>query len=109
MAAKLRSGDTVVVIAGRDKGKSGEIQRILRKEERAVVAGVNMIVRHQRDTAERPGGRIRREAPIHISNLALADPKDSRPTRVGFRLEGEEGEDPVRVRFAKRSGEKLGG
>lgn len=108
MAARLRTGDRVVVLAGRDKGKSGEILRVLRKDNRALVGGVNQVVRHQRDTRERPGGRVTIEAPIHLSNLALEDPDGGGPTRVGFRIEDKDGKS-VRVRFARKSGKMIDG
>ncbi|MEL6373773.1 MAG: 50S ribosomal protein L24 [Pseudomonadota bacterium] len=97
---KIRRGDRVVVLSGRDKGKSGEVLKMIPDESRVVVRGINMARHHQKQTAQQEGGIISREAPIHISNLAVEDPKDGKPTRVGFRF--EEG---VKVRFAKRSGE----
>lgn len=100
---KIKKGDHVIVIAGRDKGKHGEVVEMLPKEQRAIVRGVNVVRRHQRQTASQEGGIISKEAPIHISNLALEDPKDGKPTRVGFKLL-EEGK---KVRFAKRSGEVI--
>ncbi len=104
MAAKLKKGDKVVVIAGRDKGKTGEILKVMPKENRAIVSGVNLVKKHQRPTPQEPGGIITKEAPIHLSNLMLADPKDGRPTRVGFKfVEGR------KVRFAKKSGEVIDG
>ncbi|WP_118133797.1 50S ribosomal protein L24 [Oceanicella sp. SM1341] len=104
MAAKLKKGDTVIVLAGKDKGKQGEILSVLPKEERAVVKGVNMAIRHTRQTQTSQGGRISKEAAIHLSNLALVDPKDGGATRVGFRIEGDK-----KVRFAKKSGETIDG
>jgi large subunit ribosomal protein L24 len=104
MAAKLKKGDRVMVLAGRDKGKEGEILRVIPKENRAVVSGVNTVVRHRRQDQRGQGGRIPMEAPIDLSNLALIDPKDGGPTRVGFRF--EEGR---KVRFAKKSGETING
>jgi large subunit ribosomal protein L24 len=104
MAAKLRKGDSVIVLAGKDKGKKGEITQVLPKENRAVVAGVNVAVRHQRQTQNTPGGRIAKEMPIELSNLALVDPKTGEATRVGFRIE-----DGKKVRFAKKSGEVING
>lgn len=98
---KLRKGDRVVVLTGRDKGKRGEILKMLPKEGRAIVQGVNMIKRHQRQTPNQEGGIIVKEAPINISNLALEDPKDGAPTRVGLKIL----DDGRKVRFAKRSGE----
>ncbi len=107
MAAKLkiRKGDKVVVLAGKDKGKGGEVLRVLPKENRAVVQGVNVARRHQRQTAAQEGGIVAKELPIHVSNLALRDPKDGKPTRVGFKLLA----DGKKVRIAKRSGEVIDG
>ncbi len=102
---KIRKGDHVVVIAGRDKGKRGEVLKVIPREMRAIVNGVNQVRRHQRQTATQEGGIITKEAPIHISNLALEDPKDGAPTRVGFKIL----EDGRKVRFAKRSGEVIDG
>ncbi|MEM0942346.1 MAG: 50S ribosomal protein L24 [Pseudomonadota bacterium] len=104
MAAKLKKGDNVIVLAGRDKGKEGEILRVIPTENRAVVSGVNMVIRHQRQSQSSQGGRIPQEAPIQLSNLAMVDPKEGGPTRVGFRFE-----DGQKVRFAKKSGEALDG
>ena len=104
MAAKLKSGDRVVVLTGRDKGKEGEILRVNPKDGRAIVSGVNMVTRHQKQSQQTQGGRIPMEAPIQISNLAIVDPKDGGPTRVGFRME-----DGKKVRFAKKSGETIDG
>ena len=100
---KIKRGDRVVVMAGRDKGKKGEVLRVLRQDRRAVVSGVNMMKRHTRPSTGNPGGIVQREAPLHISNLALEDPKDGRPTRVGFRFL----DDGRKVRYAKRSGEVI--
>ncbi|RMF33621.1 MAG: 50S ribosomal protein L24 [Alphaproteobacteria bacterium] len=104
MAAKLRKGDRVVVLTGKDKGREGEIIEMRPKENRAVVKDINVVVRHQRQTQNRPGGRVRIEAPIHVSNLALVDPQEGGPTRVGFRME-----DGRKVRYAKKSGETIDG
>jgi large subunit ribosomal protein L24 len=104
MGAKIRKGDKVVVITGRDKGRSGEVIEVRPSESRVLVRGVNMVVRHQRQTAAQQGGIIRKEAAIHISNVALADPKDGKPTRVGFKTVGDR-----KVRFAKRSGVEIDG
>ena len=104
MAAKLKKGDQVVVLAGRDKGKTGEILRVLPTEGRAIVAGINTVTRHQRQSQTTQGGRITKEAAIAISNIAMQDPKDGAATRVGFRVE-----DGKKVRFAKKSGETIDG
>jgi large subunit ribosomal protein L24 len=101
---KIRKGDKVVVIAGKDKGKQGEVLRVIPSENRAVVAGINTAKRHTRQTAAQEGGIVRKDMPIQISNLALRDPKDGKPTRVGFKMVGEK-----KVRFAKRSGELIDG
>jgi len=100
---KIRKGDRVVVTTGREKGKRGEVIRVLRTERRAVVAGVNMVKRHTKPSAGNPGGIVEKEAAIHLSNLALQDPKDGRPTRVGYKFL----EDGRKVRVAKRSGEVI--
>jgi len=105
MAAKIKKGDKVVVLTGRDKGKTGEVVQVMPKEERAVVRGVNLVKRHQRQTMNQEGGIITKEGPIHLSNLAVADPKDGKPTRVGFRVL----DDGRKVRFAKRSGDLIDG
>jgi large subunit ribosomal protein L24 len=103
MAAKIKKGDKVVVLTGRDKGKTGEVVQVMPKEERALVRGVNMVKRHQRQTANQEGGIVSKEAPLHLSNLAVADPKDGKPTRVGFKVL----DDGRKVRFAKRSGDLI--
>jgi large subunit ribosomal protein L24 len=105
MAAKLkiRKGDKVVVITGRDKGKQGEVLRVLRAENRVVVQGVQIIKRHTRQTPGNPGGIVEREAAIHISNVAHVDPKSGKPTRVGFKTL----EDGRKVRVSRRSGETI--
>jgi large subunit ribosomal protein L24 len=105
MAAKVKKGDRVLVLTGRDKGKTGEVVQVMPKEERALVRGVNMVKRHQRQSMNQEGGIISKEAPLHLSNLAVADPKDGKPTRVGFRVL----EDGRKVRFAKRSGDMIDG
>ena len=101
---KIRKGDQVVVLAGKDKGRKGSVLQVFPKENRAVVSGINVVRRHQRQSANQEGGIISREAPIDMSNLALLDPKDSKPTRVGFRMEGDR-----KVRYSKRSGEMIDG
>jgi large subunit ribosomal protein L24 len=105
MAAKIKKGDKVVVLTGRDKGRSGEVISVAPKEDRALVRGVNIVKRHQRQTMKEEGGIIRKEASIHLSNLALADPQDGKPTRVGFKVL----DDGRKVRVAKRSGEFIDG
>ncbi|MDA7946326.1 MAG: 50S ribosomal protein L24 [Hyphomicrobiaceae bacterium] len=102
---KIRKGDHVVVIAGRDKDKNGEVLKVIPKENRVLVQGVNMIKRHQKQTPQQDGGIVTREAPIHISNVALEDPKDGKPTRVGYKIL----KDGRKVRFARRSGEVIDG
>ena len=102
---KIRKGDRVVVITGKDKGKSGEVLKVLPKDMRAIVQGVNLARRHQRQTAAREGGIISKEVPIHLSNLALRDPKDGKPTRVGYKTLA----DGKQVRIAKRSEETIDG
>ena len=105
MAAKIRKGDKVVVLAGRDRGKQGSVLKVLPAENRAVVQGVNLVRRHQKQTAAQDGGIVSKELAIHLSNLAHIDPKDGKPTRVGFKtLEGGK-----KVRVAKRSGEVIDG
>jgi large subunit ribosomal protein L24 len=105
MAAKIKKGDRVVVVAGRDKGRSGEVVQVQTKEKRAIVRGVNTVKRHQKQTAKQEAGIIAKEAPIHLSNLAVADPRTGKPTRVGFKVLT----DGRKVRFAKRSGELIDG
>ena len=103
MAARIRKGDTVIVTTGRDKGKQGEVLRVLREEGRLVVQGVHMMKRHTRASAGNPGGIIDKEAPLHVSNVAHIDPKSGKPTRVGFKiLDGGR-----KVRIARRSGEPI--
>ena len=105
MAAKIKKGDKVVVIAGRDKGRSGEVIQVMPQEERALVRGVNVVQRHTKPQGVNEGGIIRKESPIHLSNLAVADPKTGKPTRVGFKVL----EDGRKVRFAKASGDLIDG
>jgi len=104
MAAKIKKGDKVIVLTGRDKGKTGEVTQVLPKEERVVVSGVNVVKRHQRATQTAPGGIVEKNASIHVSNVALADPKSGEATRVGFKIE-----DGKKVRVAKKSGEVIDG
>ena len=102
---KIKKGDRVQVTAGKDKGKTGDVVLVLPKENRAIVSGVNVAKRHQRQTAQEQGGIVNKELPIHISNLAVLDPKDNKPTRVGFKVL----EDGRKVRVAKRSAEVIDG
>jgi large subunit ribosomal protein L24 len=102
-SAKIKKGDHVIVLAGRDKGKHGEVVRVMPQEKRALVRGVNIVRRHQKQTAAQESGIVSKEGPINLSNLALEDPKDGKPTRVGFKFL----EDGKKVRFAKRSGEVI--
>ncbi len=103
MAAKMRKGDRVVVLTGRDKGKTGEVLKMLPKENRLIVQGVNVVRRHTRPSQTSQGGIIEKEAPIHVSNVAHLDPSDDKPTRVGFKVL----EDGRKVRIARRSGEQI--
>jgi large subunit ribosomal protein L24 len=105
MAAKIKKGDKVVVLVGRDKGRGGEVLQVIPKEERAIVRGVNLVKRHQRQTAKQEAGIVSKEATIHLSNLAIADPTDGKATRVGFKIL----DDGRKVRFAKRSGDVIDG
>ena len=101
--AKIRKGDRVVVLTGRDKGKKGEVLRVLPSEDRAIVQGVNVVRKHTKQTAQQEGGIIAKEATIHLSNIAHEDPKDGKPTRVGVKTLA----DGSKVRVAKRSGEMI--
>jgi large subunit ribosomal protein L24 len=105
MAAKIKKGDKVVVLAGRDKGKSGEVTLVNPTARRAIVTGVNLVKRHTRQTAQTEGGIISKEAMIDLSNLAIVDPKTGKPTRVGFKIL----DDGRKVRVAKRSGDLIDG
>ena len=107
-AFKIKKGDNVVVLAGRDKGKRGEVIEIRPKEQRALVRGVNMVRRHQRQSASQEGGIISKEGPINLSNIAIEDPKDGKPTRIGFKFIGQ-GDGRKKVRVAKRSGVEIDG
>ena len=102
---KIKKGDKVIVTTGKDKGKQGEVIRTIPSENRAVVRGVNVAKRHQKQTAAQEGGIVSKELPIHVSNLALRDPKDGKPTRVGYKTLA----DGKKVRVAKRSGEVIDG
>jgi large subunit ribosomal protein L24 len=105
MAAKIKKGDKVVVLAGRDKGRKGEVTLVMPKEGKAVVSGINLVKRHQKQTQTTEGGIISKEAAIQLSNIAIADPKDGKPTRVGFKIL----DDGRKVRVAKRSGDLIDG
>ena len=102
---KIRKGDKVVVLAGKDKGRSGEVLKVMPKENKALVSGINLIRRHQRQTPNAQGGIITKEMSIHISNISLVDAASGKPTRVGFRMN----DDGRKVRFAKRSGDQIDG
>ena len=101
--SNIKKGDRVIVTTGRDKGKKGEVLKIFPKEDRALVAGVNMVKRHQRQTQTQQGGIVNKESTIHLSNLAHVDPKSGGATRVGFKILN----DGRKVRFAKKSGEVI--
>jgi len=103
MAQKIKKGDRVVVLSGRDRGREGDVLKVMPKESRAVVNGINMARRHTKPTPQQPGGIEDKELSIHLSNLALADPKDGKPTRVGFQTL----DDGRKVRVARRSGEMI--
>ena len=103
MAAKLKKGDKVVVLAGKDKGKKGDITRVMPKDNKAIVAGINVAIRHTRQSQTSQGGRVPKEMPIDLSNLALLD-ANGKATRVGFRMDGDK-----KVRFAKTTGETING
>ena len=102
---KIKKGDTVVVLSGKDKGKTGSVLQMVTKTDRVLVSGVNLVKRHTRQSQTSEGGIITKEAPLHISNVALADPKDGKPTRVGIKTD----DNGKKVRFAKRSGDLIDG
>lgn len=105
MAAKIKKGDAVIVLTGKDKGRKGNVLKVLPTENRVLVQGINVVTRHQKPTQANPqGGILRKEASIHISNVALSDPKTGEATRVGFKVEGDK-----KVRVAKKSGEVING
>jgi large subunit ribosomal protein L24 len=105
MAQKIKKGDTVVVLAGKDKGRTGEVTQVMPKEDKVIVSGINVHARHRKPSQVNPQGGIeRKEAPLHISNVAVADPKDGSPTRVRF-----EERDGKKVRVAAKSGELING
>jgi large subunit ribosomal protein L24 len=103
MAAKIKKGDRVIVTTGRDKGKKGEVMKVFPKENRALISGVNVVKRHQRQSQKEQGGIVTKELPVQLSNLAHIDPKSGNATRVGWKVLG----DGRRVRFAKKSGEVI--
>jgi large subunit ribosomal protein L24 len=104
MAMKIKKGDQVIVITGRDKGKTGEVTKAMPKENKVLVSGINLVKRHTKPTQENAGGIISKELPIHVSNVALIDPKSGKATRVGIKVE----KDGSKVRVAKKSGEVIG-
>ena len=99
---KIKKGDKVVVITGRDKGKTGEVLKVFREENRLLVQGIHMVKRHQRQTMQAQGGIVEKEASIHVSNVAHIDPETKKPTRVGYRMDGER-----KIRFARGSGQAI--
>ena len=101
--ARIKKGDRVIVTTGRDKGRKGEVLKVMPKEDRALVSGINTVKRHQKQTQRQQGGIVNKEAPIHLSNLAHVDPKSGEATRIGFKVLG----DGRKVRFAKKSGEVI--
>ncbi len=105
MAAKIRKGDKVVMLTGRDKGRTGEVVEVRPDDDRVLVRGINMVKRHQKQSAQQEGGIISKELPVHLSNIAIADPKDGKPTRVGFKFRP----DGKKIRIAKRSGAEIDG
>ncbi|HTK79907.1 MAG TPA: 50S ribosomal protein L24 [Rhizomicrobium sp.] len=103
VGARIKKGDRVIVTTGRDKGRKGEVLRVMPKEERALVSGVNIVKRHQKQTQRQQGGIVNKEAPIHLSNISHVDPKSGEPTRIGFKVLA----DGRKVRFARKSGEVI--
>ncbi len=103
MAAKIKKGDKVVVLTGRDKGRTGEVFKVMPKDNRVLVRGINMVKRHTRPTQVNPGGIVDKEGSIHVSNVALIDPKTDKPARVGFRVL----DNGTKVRFSRASGEVI--
>jgi len=104
MTMKIKKGDQVIVLTGRDKGKTGEVIQAMPKDSKVVVRGINVMKRHTKPTQENAGGIVSKEQPIHVSNVALIDPKSGKATRVGFKIE----KDGLNVRVAKKSGEVIG-
>jgi large subunit ribosomal protein L24 len=110
MAAKIKKGDTVIVLTGKDKGRKGEVIKAFPEENRVLVSGVNIKARHTKPSQADPQGGIKRnEAPIHVSNVAHVDPTSGKPTRVGFKTTTDGKGEQKKVRFAKRSGESIDG
>lgn len=104
MSAKIIKGDKVIVLTGKDKGKTGEVIQIFKKDHKAIVSGINMSIRHLKQSEKNPGGKIPKESQIHVSNLALLDPKSNKPAKIGFKVI-----DGKKVRFSKKSGELING
>ena len=104
MAARIKKGDTVVVLAGKDKGKRGQVKEVLTRLDKVIIEGVNTVITHKKQTKDSAGGRLPKNAPVHVSNVALLDPKNNVPTRVGFIVK-----DGKKVRVAKKSGEAIDG
>jgi large subunit ribosomal protein L24 len=105
MAAKIKKGDSVIVLTGKDKGRKGTVTKVMPEDNRVLVQGINMVQRHTRPSQSNPnGGIVNKEASLHISNVAIADPSSGKPTRVGFKIEGDK-----KVRVAKKSGEVING
>ena len=105
MAAKIKKGDSIVVLTGKDKGRKGTVTKVMPEDNRVLVQGINMVQRHTRPSQANPnGGIVNKEASLHISNVAIADPSSGKPTRVGFKIEGDK-----KVRVAKKSGEVING
>lgn len=103
MASKIKRGDKVVVLTGKDRGKSGEVLKVLPAENRVIVQGINMVKRHQRQSMQSQGGIVEKEAPVHMSNVAIEDPSDGKATRVGFQFLN----DGRKVRVSRRTGETI--
>ena len=103
MTKKIRKGDSVIVLTGADKGKTGDVLRVFPKEQRVIVQGTNLVKRHNQPSANNPGGIDEKEAPIHVSNVAIVDPETGKPTKIGFKVL----EDKRKVRIARRSGEMI--
>ena len=104
MAARIKKGDTIIVLAGKDKGKRGQISRVFPKDNKVLVDGINTVITNKKQTKESAGGKISKSAPMHISNVSIIDPKKDEPTRIGFIFK-----DGKKVRIAKKSGEVLDG